>query len=223
MALRILWNETIKLNNRVLSKSKWNCHNLIRKFSSKIEQDRIKYKNNTLVLYRWLSLEFIKTNGRVHAVDEQLMIPSDDTSIEFPNLEVTTLTGNTIHVPNSIPSARNIKMICFSFNQVGATYAKTWIDGFNQLDINRDLNKSINLVEIHFIEYSLLSYFKSSFIENIKKSTDSDRWECTALTFGGVKVCFLNNQLYFLHSLYCRYRNLQNFSCCQINLLGIAF
>lgn len=125
----------------------------------------------------------MKHAGRAEPVSNEL-ISHIEAVMRFPSIEGYNLLDEKIIFPTLLSS---IKLVVFSFKQVGFDYNRRYIEAF-EARFHNQTSTPIPIYDINFVEYSFLSFLKSLFVENLKKLIPEHRWKNSFVIFGQVKV-----------------------------------
>ena len=167
--------------------------------SSNFSTDSNNMKKNS----RWLDFSIVKEKGRAFDADNML-IPSKDATLFFPNVPCTTLNGESIGIPNQMQQQQssttssskpnfpirnwnNVKFVTLSFKHYGSTLVKSWQEPFNSHFQNISPTLSPLCFEMCFIEYGFLSMAKGVLINSLKKTIPIERHSNVGFAFGGIK------------------------------------
>jgi hypothetical protein len=152
--------------------------------SDQFAEAREQYKRDPQTLARWLDLSVVKSNGRVHenqlgqlAADVGLRDRSS--ALVFPSLQVTNLDNESISLP--LTGSGSPSLVCFGFKKYGTDLMTSWSIPFSKA------RPDLICVDLYFIEYSFMSFARSLFLSNLKKSIPSHRHAHSVMAFGGVK------------------------------------
>ena len=155
----------------------------------------LHYKSDTQTLANWLDVSIVSRKGRAYAADRDVLDPDCMEAITFPFLQVTTLNGEDVTLPDALVTVEEgedggtvssgVKVVCFSFKQYGFGLVRTWLDPFWER-YGRGVSASVPSLEICFVEHGFLSFARSIFTANIKEKVPEDNHSLTMLSFGNV-------------------------------------
>ena len=157
----------------------------------------LHYKTDTQTLANWLDVSIVSRKGRAFAADRDLLDADSMEAISFPFLQVTTLKGEDVTLPDAMVTVEEeegsaggqvtsgVKVVCFSFKQYGFGLLRTWLEPFWDR-YGMGISATVPSLEICFVEHGFLSFARSIFTANIKEKVPSDNHDLTMLSFGNV-------------------------------------